>query len=185
LISAIQPHDYLTWALEVFPVLFGLVLVVLTFNNFPLTSMLYFLLWVHSIILIVGGHYTYAEVLLFNWIRDSFDLARNHYDRVGHFMQGFVPAILSREILLRKSVLKKGPWLFFVVICICLAFSACYELFEWATALISHEAADSFLGTQGDSWDTQWDMFLALIGANISLCLLSRWHDKQLHSITK
>jgi putative membrane protein len=138
------------------------------------------LLAVHAVILMVGGHYTYAEVPLGFWVRDALGLARNHYDRLGHFAQGFVPAILAREVLLRNTSLRRGGWLFFLVVCVCLAFSAFYELVEWWTALISGEGATAFLGTQGDVWDTQWDMCLALVGALTAQLLLARAHDRQL-----
>lgn len=158
----------------------GLSVLILTARSFPLTSLLYQLLAVHAVILIVGGYYTYAEVPLFNWLRDSLELARNHYDRVGHLAQGFVPAILIREILLRLSPLERGGWLFLVTTSICLAFSAFYEMLEWWTALLSGDAAQAFLGTQGDNWDTQWDMFLALVGAVCAQLTLSKVHDRQL-----
>lgn len=181
IISGIDPvADRYTWLLETLPVMIGLVLLSLTWQRFPLTLLLCRLLALHAIILMIGGYYTYAEVPLFTWLQEAFDLSRNHYDRVGHFVQGFVPAILAREILLRRSPLQRGRWLSFVVISICLAFSAFYELIEWWVALMSDEAAEAFLGTQGDPWDTQTDMFLALIGASISLLLLSRRHDRQL-----
>ncbi|MEW8155242.1 MAG: DUF2238 domain-containing protein, partial [Candidatus Thiodiazotropha endolucinida] len=134
----------------------------------------------HAVILIIGGYYTYAEVPLFNWLRDSYELSRNHYDRIGHFFQGFVPAMLAREILLRRSPLRPGRWLFFLCVCFCLAFSAFYELIEWWVALMSEQAAEAFLGTQGDPWDTQTDMFLALIGAICAQLLLVKIHDRQL-----
>ncbi|HEB97170.1 MAG TPA: DUF2238 domain-containing protein, partial [Sedimenticola thiotaurini] len=166
LASGIDPvADRYTWLLETLPVMIGIPLLLATGRVFPLTPLLYRLLALHAVILIVGGYYTYAEVPLFNWLRDALDLGRNHYDRVGHFVQGFVPAILAREILLRLSPLRPGGWLFLIVTSICLAFSALYELIEWWTALLSGEAATAFLGTQGDPWDTQWDMFLALVGA--------------------
>jgi putative membrane protein len=181
LASSISPEaDRLTWLLETLPVMLGLILLALTYLRFPLTRLSYHLLTFHALILILGGYYTYAEVPLFNYLRDSFELSRNHYDRVAHFIQGFVPAILAREILLRRSPLPVGRWLFFLTICICLAFSAFYELIEWWVALISEQAAEAFLGTQGDPWDTQTDMFLALIGATGALILLSRKHDRQL-----
>ena len=161
----------------------GILLLVASYRNFPLTPLLYRLLAFHALILMIGGHYTYAEVPLFNWIRDSFELARNHYDRLAHLVQGFVPAILAREILLRKSPLRPGGWLFLIVTSICLAFSALYEMLEWLAAVLSEEAAASFLGTQGDHWDTQWDMFLALNGAMLSQFLLSRPHDRALASL--
>ncbi|MEN8166872.1 MAG: DUF2238 domain-containing protein [Pseudomonadota bacterium] len=181
LASGISPEaDRLTWLLETLPVLIGLILLAVTYQRFPLTLLSYRLLTFHALILILGGYYTYAEVPLFNSLRDSFELSRNHYDRVAHFIQGFVPAILAREILLRRSPLAAGRWLFFLTICFCLAFSAFYELIEWWVALISEQAAEAFLGTQGDPWDTQTDMFLALIGAICALILLSREHDRQL-----
>ncbi len=182
--SGLDPvADRLTWLLETLPVMLGLLLLPLTYRRFPLTPLLYRLLALHAVILIVGGHYTYAEVPLGNWVRDALDLSRNHYDRLGHLAQGFIPAILAREILLRRSPLGTGGWLFFVVACVCLAFSAFYEMIEWWTALISGDAAEAFLGTQGDHWDTQWDMFLALIGALSSQLLLARRHDRQLAAL--
>ena len=181
--SATHPHDYFIWFLEVFPVVVALPILVCTYKKFPLTRLLYILILIHAIILMVGGHYTYAEVPVFNWLRDTFDLSRNYYDRVGHFAQGFVPAMIAREILLRKNIVKKSGWLFFIVCCICLAISACYEFIEWWVAVASGEGADAFLGTQGDVWDTQWDMFIALIGAILAQILLSNRHDKQLFNL--
>jgi putative membrane protein len=179
-LSGIGPHDRFTWLLEVAPVLIGAPILVATRRRFPLTPLLYRLLALHAVILIVGGHYTYAEVPAGFWVRDALGLGRNHYDRLGHFAQGFVPAILAREILLRRSPLRPGRWLFFLCVCVCLAFSAFYELIEWWTAVGTGEAATAFLGTQGDIWDTQWDMFLALIGALTALSALGRVHDRQL-----
>lgn len=179
-LSGIHPHDRTTWWLEVFPVVLGLPLLIATRRRFPLTPLLYVLLFVHALILMLGGHYTYARVPLGFWIQDLLDLGRNHYDRLGHFAQGFVPAILAREILLRRTPLKPGGWLFFLVCSVCLAFSACYEFFEWWSAVIGGSAADAFLGTQGDVWDTQWDMFLALVGAIAAQLLLAQVHDRQL-----
>ncbi|MBI1910386.1 MAG: DUF2238 domain-containing protein [Deltaproteobacteria bacterium] len=181
--SAIKPHDYPTWALEVAPAVAGFFILLATHNRFRLTRIAYILIWAHAIILMVGGHYTYAEVPLFDWIRDSFELGRNHYDRLGHFAQGFVPAIISREVLIRLSPVKKGRWLFFIVVCIALSISAFYELIEWWVALITGEASTAFLGTQGDIWDTQWDMFLALSGSIISQLLLGRLHKRELERI--
>lgn len=184
LFSAIDPvADRLTWFLETAPVMLGLLVVIRTRLAFPLTPLLYRLLMLHAIILIIGGYYTYAEVPLFNWLRDSLELSRNHYDRIGHLAQGFIPAILAREILLRRSPLVRDGWLLLTVTSICLAFSAFYEMIEWWTALVSEEASSAFLGTQGDVWDTQWDMFLALIGALLSQLLLGRLHDRQLQLI--
>jgi putative membrane protein len=178
--SAIRPHDRFTWFLEVAPVLIGLPLLLATRRRFPLTPLAYLLLAVHAIVLMVGGKYTYAEVPLGFWLQDASGFARNHYDRIGHFAQGFVPAIVAREVLIRRSPLRGSRWLPFVVLAFCLAFSAFYELIEFGTALATGEAAEAFLGTQGDVWDTQWDMMMALLGAAVALLLLSRVHDRQL-----
>jgi putative membrane protein len=183
--SGYQPKDTFTWFLEVAPVLIALPLLLLSGRNFPLTTLAYGLLTLHGVILMIGGHYTYAEMPLFNWLRDSFDLARNHYDRLGHVAQGFIPAIITREILLRTSPLKPGKWLFFLTTCVCLAISAFYEMIEWWVAVGSGDNAVAFLATQGDVWDTQWDMFLALCGALSSQLLLGRWHDSQLAEINQ
>ena len=179
-VSGIGPKDRPTWFLEVAPVLIGAPILVATAKRFPLTPLLYGLLFFHALVLVLGGHYTYAEVPLGEWAREAFGFARNHYDRLGHVTQGFVPAILAREILLRKTPLRPGGWLRLFVTSVCLAFSALYELIEWATALLSGEGATAFLGTQGDVWDTQWDMYLALCGALAAQALLSRLHDRQL-----
>jgi putative membrane protein len=178
--SGIAPHDRATWWMEVAPVIAGVPLLAATRRRFPLTGLIYGLLAAHAVILLVGGHYTYARVPAFDWLRDALDLERNHYDRVGHFAQGFVPALLARELLLRTSPLRRGGWLVFLATCVALAFSALYELVEWWAALLGGAAADAFLGTQGDVWDSQWDMFLALVGAVSSQALLGRLHDRQL-----
>jgi len=183
--SGIRPKDGFIWLLEVAPVLIALPLLVLTWRRFPFTPLAYGLMAIHAMILMVDGHYTYAEMPLFNWLRDTLDLARNHYDRVGHIAQGFIPAMVAREILLRRSPLKPGKWLFFLTACICLAISAFYEMIEWWVAVASGDEAVAFLATQGDVWDTQWDMFLALLGALSSLILLGRWHDRQLARMTE
>lgn len=180
LVSGIGPFDRLTWFLEVAPVLVALPILIATRDRFPLTPLAYVLIALHAAILCVGGHYTYALVPAGDWVRDALGLARNPYDRLGHLAQGFVPAILAREILLRRTPLKPGGWLAFLVLCVCMAISALYELVEWWTALISGEAAEAFLGTQGDHWDTQWDMCLCGIGAALALVLLSRTHQRQL-----
>ncbi|MBW3139035.1 DUF2238 domain-containing protein [Ferrimonas balearica] len=178
--SGYQPKDTFTWFLEVLPALIGAVLLVATYRRFPLTPMLYLLILAHCIVLMVGGHYTYAEVPLFDTIKPWFGFERNNYDKVGHLMQGFVPAILAREILIRRQVVKSRGWMNLFVVSICLAFSAFYELIEWWVALASGQSAEAFLGTQGYAWDTQSDMAFALTGAIAALVLLSRWHDKQL-----
>lgn len=179
-LSGIHPHDFFTWVLEVFPILIGVPILIWVYPRFRFTRLVYTLLWLHAIILMVGGHYTYAQVPLGFWMEHAFGFARNHYDRIGHFAQGFIPALLAREIFIRTSPLRGSRWLPFVVVCFCLAFSAFYELIEFWTALASGSAATDFLGTQGDPWDTQWDMQLALIGAILSLLTLSGVHDRQL-----
>jgi putative membrane protein len=178
--SAIHPKDRLTWLLEVAPALLAVPILFATHRRFTFTPLAYTLIAIHCIILMIGGHYTYAEVPAFNWLRDHFHLNRNHYDRLGHFAQGFVPAILAREVLLRRSPLQRGKWLTFIVFAICMMISALYELFEWLTAVIGKQSAEAFLGTQGDPWDTQKDMACCLIGAVTALLLLPRLHDKQL-----
>lgn len=178
--SVINPKDLFTWFLEVLPALIGLLVLIITYNRFRLTNLLYVLILIHAVILVIGGHYTYAEMPLFNWIRDTFHLVRNYYDRLGHLAQGFIPAMIAREILLRKTPLQQGKMLSFIVVSICLAISASYEFIEWGVAEATGSAADSFLGTQGDVWDTQWDMLMALIGSVLSLSLLSKTHDRYL-----
>ena len=179
-ISGIGPADRLTWLLETLPVMVITPVLVLTYRRFPLTPLLYRLIFVHACILMLGGHYTYAEVPPGFWVRDALWLDRNHYDRLGHLAQGFVPAIAAREILLRKSPLKPGAWLFVMCVSMPLAFSAFYEMIEWWSAVALGQGAEAFLGTQGDQWDTQWDMFLCMVGAISALLLLSRIHTKQL-----
>ena len=179
-VGALEPG---TWILEVFPIFIAIPILVATARRFPLTPLAYRLLFVHALILMVGGHYTYAKVPLGFWVQDALHLARNHFDRLGHFAQGFVPAIVAREVLLRRSPLVRGRWLFFLVTCVCLSVSACYELIEWLAAVLGGSSADAFLGTQGDVWDTQWDMFVALIGAIAAQLMLSRAHDRALDRI--
>lgn len=185
--SGISPKDYFTWFLEVLPALIGAAILLYTFKSFHLTPLLYSLILIHCIILMVGGHYTYAEVPLFDTIKELFNLERNNYDKVGHFVQGFVPAIISREILIRKNVVNAGidskAWLNVFVISICLAFSAFYELLEWWVAIASGENAEAFLGTQGYVWDTQSDMGVALLGAICAITFLAKIHDKQLSKL--
>ncbi len=181
--SAVLPKDPFTWFLEVLPVFIGLFILVLTYKRFPLTPLLYTLILIHMIILMVGGHYTYAEVPLFDWIREIFNHSRNNYDKVGHFAQGFIPAILAREILIRKNIVQGAKiWLHFIILSIILAFSAFYELVEWWVALAVEEDAEAFLGTQGYIWDTQSDMGYALFGGLVTLLVLSKLHDKQISS---
>ncbi len=178
--SAIRPHDYFTWFLETVPAMIALVVLAATWRRFPLTPLVYTLILLHAIILCIGGHYTYAEVPLFNWIRDITHGTRNNYDKLGHFAQGFVPAMIAREVLLRRTPLRNGGWLFFIVTSICLAISALYELFEWAVAVSTGSSAEAFLGTQGYVWDTQTDMLMALIGAICAQLLLGRFQNRQL-----
>ncbi len=181
--SAIGPEDRFTWVLEVLPAILGLAILCATYSRFPFTRLVYGLILIHAIILMVGGHYTYAEVPMFDWIKNVFNLDRNHYDRVGHLAQGFIPAIISREILLRASPLKPGKWLFFIVVCICMGISMFYEFIEWWVALATGAGAEAFLGTQGDVWDTQWDMALATTGAILSQLLLAKIHDRALKNM--
>jgi putative membrane protein len=182
-VSGIAPRDRVTWWLEVAPVLIALPLLLATRRAFPFTTLTYVLVCIHGLILILGGTYTYAHVPAGLWVQDWLGLARNPYDRLGHFAQGFVPAIVAREILVRRFALVPGKFLFFVTLCVCLAISAFYEMIEWWAALAMGQDADAFLGTQGDQWDTQWDMFLALVGASVSLLVFSRWHDRQMASL--
>ncbi len=181
--SAIAPKDYYTWLLEAAPAIVGVLVLLVTYRRFPLTELLYVLILLHCIVLLVGAHYTYAEVPLFDTIKPWFGFERNNYDKLGHFVQGFVPAIIAREILLSNRVVASRAWLNFLVICICLAFSAFYELIEWWVALLSGTAAESFLGTQGFVWDTQSDMAFALLGAIAALLLMSSLHDRQLRAL--
>lgn len=178
--SGIAPNDRLTWFMEVIWVLAAIPLLLATRQRFPLTRLLLWLIALHCVILVYGGKYTYALTPLGDWAREAFDLQRNHYDRLGHFAQGFVPAILARELLLRRTPLRRGGWLNYLVVSACLAFSAFFEMIEWWAALIMGGDADAYLATQGDIWDTQWDMFLAMVGASVSLLVWSRLHDRQL-----
>jgi len=178
--TGISPYNRLTWFMEVLPVIIALPVLILTYRKYPLTHLLYFLIFLHCLILVTGGNYTYSKVPLGFWLQDLFHFTRNHYDRIGHFAQGFVPAIIAREILLRGKFVNGGKMLAFIVVCICLAVSAAYELIEWLAAVMLGQGADAFLGTQGDNWDTQWDMFMALCGAAAALITLSRLHDGQI-----
>jgi putative membrane protein len=178
--TAIKPYDRSTWLMEVAPVLIAGPVLVLTYRRFPLTPLLYLLIFLHAIVLITGGAYTYARVPLGFWLQDIFSLSRNHYDRIGHFFQGLVPALLAREILLRGGFVTNRRMAAFLAICIAMAISAWYELIEWAAALILGQGADDFLGTQGDPWDTQWDMFMCFIGSVAAMLTLSREQDRQM-----
>ncbi|MGI9286998.1 MAG: DUF2238 domain-containing protein [Pseudomonadales bacterium] len=183
-LSAFGPADRITWLAESVPVMIAIPLLFATRGTFPLTPLLYLLLFLHGLVLLLGSFYTYAEVPLGHWLQELFGFERNHYDRLAHFMQGFTPAILAREFLLRLTPLTKGGWLFLLVVCACLAFSAFYELIEWWAALALGSSADAFLGMQGDQWDTQWDMFLALCGVLSAQLALSNLHDRQLVRFT-
>jgi len=185
IISGLAPTDRVTWLMETFWVVLGIPLAILTWRRFPLTGLLCCLLALHALVLILGGHYTYARTPVGEWLQEWLGLARNPYDRIGHFVQGFVPAVLWREILVRRSPLRGSRWLAPLVACGCLAFSAFFELIEWWAALIGGSGADDFLATQGDVWDSQWDMFLALVGATTSLLLLSKLHDRQLDALER
>ena len=183
--SAIRPHDYLTWTLEVFPGLLGMAALLVIYNRFRFTTLVYALIIVHCGILFIGGHYTYAEVPLFNWIRDHFHLMRNDYDRVGHFAQGFVPYVIAREVAIRRRIFKSKGWRIFFCVALCLAISALYELFEWQAAVVGGSSADAFLGTQGDPWDTQEDMATALVAALIAEPIVGRLHDRALAALPR
>jgi putative membrane protein len=182
-LSAVHPYEMGTWWMEVFPIFIAVPMLAATYRRFPLTPLAYTLIFVHACILMLGGHYTYARVPLGYWIQHALNFSRNPYDRIGHLAQGFVPAIIAREILLRRTPLRPGGWLFFIVCSICLAISACYEFVEWWAALLGGAAATDFLGTQGDVWDTQWDMLMALVGSILAQVSLARVHDRQLSAV--
>lgn len=182
--SGIAPKDYLTWVLEVAPAVIGFVILAATYHSFRLTGLLYVLILSHCVVLMVGGHYTYAEVPLFDHLKPVFGFERNNYDKLGHLVQGFVPAMISREILIRNNIVSSAAWRNFFIICVCLSLSALYELIEWSAAMVSEQAAEAFLGTQGDIWDTQSDMAFALIGAMLALVFMGRIHDRQLDQIS-
>ena len=183
--SLVRPHDYFTWFLEVLPAIMGIAVLAVTYRRFRFSTLVYVLICLHAIILMIGGHYTYAEMPVFNWIRDVLGLSRNYFDRLGHFAQGFVPAIIAREILLRTTPLRRGKMLFYIVVSLCLAISALYELCEWRAAVTFGDSATAFLGTQGDPWDTQWDMTYALMGAATALLIMSRVHDRSMRLVTE
>ena len=183
--SAINPKDYFTWFLEVFPAIVALIILTFTYKNFKFTPLVYSLIFIHSVILMVGGHYTYSEVPLFDFIKDVFNHDRNNYDKLGHFAQGFIPAMVAREIIIRKNIINIEAWRNFFIVCFCLGFSAFYELIEWWVAILSNDSANDFLGTQGYIWDTQSDIFWALIGSILALTILRNFHTKQLLNIKK
>jgi putative membrane protein len=182
-VSAINPHDYFTWLLEVFPAIIGFFVLLFTFKSFKFSYLTYIFILIHCYILFIGGHYTYAKVPLFEWVKEVFHQSRNNYDKVGHFIQGFVPAMIARELYIRKEVIKKGVWLSFLTVCTCVTISVLYEFLEWAVAIGSGESAESFLGTQGYVWDTQSDMLYAMIGAICMVALLSKIQDKEILKI--
>tara|TARA_R110002111_G_scaffold118347_1_gene180787 strand:- start:644 stop:1246 length:603 start_codon:yes stop_codon:yes gene_type:complete len=181
--SAINPFEYFTWFLEVLPAVIGIILLIVTFKPFRFTNLVYILIFLHCAILIIGGHYTYAEVPLFDWIQETFNQSRNNYDKVGHFAQGFVPAMIIREILIRKNVVRSIKWLNFVVVCIAMGISVTYEFIEWAVSLGTGEGGDAFLGTQGYIWDTQSDMLYATVGAIFALISMGKIHNRQIEKI--
>ena len=181
-VSLVYPYDIFTWFLEVVPALLGLAVLGLTYRRFRFTNLLYGLMTFHALVLLLGGHYTYARVPLGEWARDAFDLSRNHYDRFGHFVQGFVPALIARELLLRRTPLLRGRWLSLLCVCAALAVSATYELLEWSISVATGSAGDAFLGTQGDVFDTQKDMAMAFLGALLAIMTLSRLHDRQVEA---
>jgi len=183
IVSGIQPHDYFTWILEVLPGFVGMVILLLTFKKFQFTYLTYVFILVHCYILFIGGHYTYAQVPLFDWVREVFNQSRNNYDKVGHFAQGFIPAMVVRELFVRLAIVKRGNWVSFLTICVCMTISACYELFEWLVAVMSGQSSEAFLGTQGDVWDTQSDMLFALTGAICMVLFISKIQDKQIQKI--
>lgn len=181
--SGIYPHDYFTWLLEVFPALLGLIILILTFKKFQFTFLTYIMILFHCTVLFIGGHYTYAEVPLFDWVQEFFHQARNNYDKIGHFTQGFVPAIIARELFLRLEIIKLKKWTPFFVVCVCATISMFYEFLEWFVAVFSGQSSDAFLGTQGYVWDTQSDMLYATIGATCMVLFLSKYHDKQIRNL--
>jgi putative membrane protein len=183
IVSAIHPHDYFTWILEVFPAILGFLTLLLTFNKFRFTTFTYSLILVHCTILFIGGHYTYAHVPFFDWVKEALHQSRNNYDKVGHFAQGFIPAVITRELLIRNEIVKSNNWIAFFTVCICLSISVLYEFIEWFVAIVSGQSSEAFLGTQGDVWDTQSDMLFALIGATCMVLLIAKMHDKQIKKL--
>jgi len=180
ILSAINPHDYFTWALEVFPAVLGLIVLLLTYKRFQFSYLTYVMILLHCYVLFIGGHYTYAEVPAFNWLRDALHQSRNNYDKIGHFTQGFVPAMIARELYIRLNVFAKKGWIAFFTVCTCISISVIYEFLEWFVSVASGSSGDSFLGTQGYVWDTQSDMLYATIGAICMVIFLSKTQDKQI-----
>jgi len=178
--SGIKPLDYFTWFLEIVPAFIALVILATTYKKFQFSNFIYGLILFHSIVLMIGGHWTYAEVPLGYWIKEMFNFSRNHYDRFGHLMQGFVPTMVARELIIRRNIVPDRKWMNFFIVFTILGFSACYEFFEWGMSILTGEAADAFLGTQGDIWDTQWDMFMCFVGSILALLTMSSLHDKLL-----
>lgn len=181
--SAISPHDYFTWLLEVLPAIIGFVILIGTFKKFQFSYITYVMILLHCYVLFIGGHYTYAEVPLFDWIRDVFHQSRNNYDKVGHFTQGFVPAIITRELFIRKEIVKRGRWLSFLIVCVCLSISAGYEFIEWFVAISTGQNSDAFLGTQGYMWDTQSDMLYAFIGALCAITFFAKIQNRAMKNV--
>jgi putative membrane protein len=185
ILSAIKPHDYFTWILEVFPAILGFLVLAFTYSRFKFTNLTYILILLHCCVLFIGGHYTYAKVPLFDWIKDEFHQTRNNYDKVGHFIQGFVPAFIVRELFIRQQVVKSKAWTAFLTVSVCVTISVLYEFLEWFVSVISGESGDSFLGTQGYIWDTQSDMLFAMIGAICMVILFAKWQDKEINKLQK
>jgi len=183
ILSLIKPKSYFTWSLEAFPVVIAVIILIYTYNKFEFTNFVYVLILIGMVIILIGAHYTYGDVPLFNWIKEKYGLSRNYYDRFGHIIQGIIPAFIIRELLIRKVKFKRGIVLSVLVVCVCLAISAFYEIGEWGAAAVAGNLADDFLGTQGDKWDTQWDMFCALIGAVITVSMFSKVHDKYIRHL--
>jgi putative membrane protein len=182
--SAIAPHDYFTWILEVFPAILGFIALVLTFKHFRFTYFAYIMILAHCYVLFIGGHYTYALVPLFDWVKEAFHQVRNNYDKVGHFTQGFVPALIARELFIRKNIILKRSWLGILTVCVCVTISVLYEFIEWFVSVASGSSGDSFLGTQGDIWDTQSDMLFAMIGATCMVIFFAKLQDRQINALT-
>ncbi|MBC2398638.1 DUF2238 domain-containing protein [Clostridium tetanomorphum] len=185
IVSAIKPKSYLIWFLEAIPIIIGIGILIVTYKKFQFTTFVYILILIQTIFMVIGAHYTYVDVPLFNWIKEAYGLSRNHYDRFGHLMQGIIPAFIVRELLIRKLKLKKGLILSILVVCICLSISAFYEIIEWGIAMFSGKPLEDFLGLQGDEWDTHWDMFLALIGSIITVFIFYKIHDKYINKLEK